>query len=129
MKIIQEKQDGLTLLEVILAMSILGIFAISFSTMLGNGLTANQINQERLDGLLVAQNCMELVKSETDIEGFTVTNCSNTMNNKLFNLSIDVSSSSNLIDPNSLNKLYEVTITVDMDTGSPIEITTQLFRP
>lgn len=121
-----KNNDGLTLLEVLLSITILGAFLITFSAMIGNGLKANEINQERLDALLIAQECIENTKSDSSANF-------NDSNNKCSG-SILYNRHSFLINRviHPLNattpQLFTITVIVSGQTGSEIELQTKIFK-
>ncbi len=117
---------GLTLLEVLLSITILGAFLIAFSAMIGNGMLANNANQERLDALLLAQECMESIKvQEANVFRDSLPiSCRDTINDKIFNVDSTIDS-----DVNITINLYNITVKVTGQTGASIELKTQLFKP
>lgn len=118
-----KNNHGLTLLEVLLSITILGAFLIAFSAMIGNGMLANNANQERLDALLLAQECMETIKVQEADAFPSIPTCRNDINDNIF-----------IVDPIidldvNINNLYNITVEVTGQTGAPIELKTQLFKP
>lgn len=52
-------ERGLTILEVLLSIAILGIITLMVNGLLANGIRASSISQERMNALFAAQNCLE----------------------------------------------------------------------
>lgn len=57
-----KNNDGLTLLEVLLAMTILLAFLVGFSYMIGNSALWDKKNEERHTAMILAHMCMEMSK-------------------------------------------------------------------
>lgn len=122
---------GMTLLEVLLSITILSIFAITLSYFLANGMRANDISQQRLDALIIAQNCLEMTKvdlhSPCMLESYNTNFVDTGMltGKTAFTNGIQYEVRREISGGN----LKEVVVTVSDLTGTDIQIATKLFRP
>ncbi|PSL43985.1 prepilin-type N-terminal cleavage/methylation domain-containing protein [Salsuginibacillus halophilus] len=121
-------QHGLTLIEVLAALTILGVILAVFGTMMASSATTGAQNEERLDALYTAQDCMEDIRSEraegTSISSIASDFCFTTDENTSLTLAIDAS--------NEVTNLYDVQVTVEkIESNRPdvsVTLETKLYN-
>ncbi|KGA97620.1 hypothetical protein AJ85_04800 [Alkalihalobacillus alcalophilus ATCC 27647 = CGMCC 1.3604] len=129
-KIINHSQ-GFTLIEVIVSLTLLLIFGLSFAYVLGNGMKANELNSEKIEATFLAQSELEKIRAARDLALGSIDN--------KFDYEIYESSTSNedfvvslQINPQN-EHLIEVSVTVTAKNSSsplyttPITLMTNLF--
>ncbi|KYG32300.1 prepilin-type N-terminal cleavage/methylation domain-containing protein [Alkalihalobacillus trypoxylicola] len=110
---------GFTLLEVIVSLALLTTFTLVFAGLIGNSVSANKLNEERLSATLLAQSELEALRFardsslKSDDDFFQLKNEIIHSSDGLFQLSIEMKN----IQPS----LIEITVSVTSTrTNSPL---------
>lgn len=112
------KQEGFTLLELLVALGILSIIVITFTTILAIGIRGNTKNDKDIKALQLAQSEIEIIRNQIK-NGDTI---------------FKNSSGNNIVSGESYEKkIYEsyftVTIHIDKDINSPLYTIRAIVKP